>query len=364
VMKKILLILLIASISMNWVSAETMNDTLADSFGTEALEDAVPSDAKRLIKGISPSSINDFAEGLQSILRGIAEDTVGVFYQNIIFSGRLFLSMIACQLFSVFSGSVGENAANYAGALSTCGLCLDKLQSMVSTQNGALGQMMDFMIVLNPVMSAACAASGSVSGAGINYALTVFFSDFILKLGNHLIIPAVYAYLALALADSLLRKERLKRLRELLGWATELLLKIVVYAFVGCLSVGGILTGATDSAKLKAAKMTIAGMLPVVGGIVSGAAETVLTGAAVLKTAIGTFGMLVIFATFLLPFLNLSFSWICVRITAALTGPLSVPLASLLESVFKAMGYLVALMGSSALICILSCCCYIKVIHL
>ena len=191
-----------------------------------------------------------------------------------------------------------------------------------------------------------------------------FFSNLILKISNYLIIPIVYAYLTLAFADSFLQQERLKRLRELIGWVTELLLKFVVYAFTGCLSVGGVLTGASDAGRLKAMKMTISGMIPVVGGIVSGAAETVLTGAAVLKTAIGSFGMLVVFAIFLLPFLELSASWICVRVTAALTGLLTSSLASLLESVSKAMGYLVALMGSSALICVLSCCCYIKVMHI
>lgn len=362
--RNMLLVIVIAAVCMSWVCAEPVTSVQAESFGAEELEEAVPSDVKRLLKNVSPTTVNDVLVGLQDILRGIADDTVGLIYKNIIFSGRLFLSLMVCQLVGIFSGTMGKNVANYAGALSVCVLCLDKLQSMISTQTGALGQMMDFMLVLNPVMTAASAASGAVSGAGVNYALTVFFSNLILKISNYLIIPIVYAYLTLAFADSFLQQERLKRLRELIGWVTELLLKFVVYAFTGCLSVGGVLTGASDAGRLKAMKMTISGMIPVVGGIVSGAAETVLTGAAVLKTAIGSFGMLVVFAIFLLPFLELSASWICVRVTAALTGLLTSSLASLLESVSKAMGYLVALMGSSALICVLSCCCYIKVVHI
>ena len=243
-------------------------------------------------------------------------------------------------------------------------ICLENLQTMVGIGTGAMGELTDFSMMLNPVMAAASAASGSVSGAGGNYSLTVFFSNLLLQVCNRIIVPIVYAYLALSLTDTLLHQERLKRLRELLGWGTELVLKVVVYAFTGCLTMTGVLSGSADAAKLKAAKLTISGMIPVVGGIVSGAAETVLSGAALLKNTIGTFGMLAVIAICLLPFLKLTISWFCLRITAALSGLLISPLTGLLEAVSKAMGYLVAMTGSCALICMLSCCCYLKVVHI
>ena len=45
---------------------------------------------------------------------------------------------------------------------------------------------------------------------------------------------------------------------------------------------------------MKAAKFTISNMVPVVGGVISDTAETLLAGASVLRNAAGVFGMLAV----------------------------------------------------------------------
>lgn len=360
---KVVLCLLVLHLCCGFVHAEDLLTDQAELFGAEALPDALPEDAQDLMDEFSPTKSIDLLVGLRTIMYEIAEDTVGALYDSAVFAARLFLTVAVCQMVCLWCEKKGSAAALYAGALSIMVVCLENLQTMVGVGTGAMSELTDFSMMLNPVMAAASAASGSVSGAGVNYSLSVFFSNILLQLCNRIIVPIVYAYLALALTDTLLQQERLKRLRELLGWGTELTLKIIVYAFTGCLTVTGVLSGSADAAKLKAAKLTISGMIPVVGGIISGAAETVLSGAAFLKNTIGTFGMLAVIAIFLLPFLKLTVSWFCLRIAAALSGLLVSPLTGLLEAVAKAMGYLVAMTGSCALICILSCCCYLKVVH-
>lgn len=73
---------------------------------------------------------------------------------------------------------------------------------------------------------------------------------------------------------------------------------------MGYLTASGAIAGSADAAAVKAAKMTISRAIPVVGGILSDAAETVLAGAGVLRGTVGVVGMLVVLAICLTPFYN------------------------------------------------------------
>ena len=59
---------------------------------------------------------------------------------------------------------------------------------------------------------------------------------------------------------------------------------------------------------MKAAKFAISGAIPVVGGILSDAAETVLASAGILKGTVGVFGMVTILGICLIPLLQISFT--------------------------------------------------------
>ena len=71
---------------------------------------------------------------------------------------------------------------------------------------------------------------------------------------------------------------------------------------------------------MKVAKAAISGVVPVVGGIISDASETVLAGAGMLKNTIGVFGTLAILAACAYPFLQLGVQYLLYKLTAFLAG--------------------------------------------
>ena len=358
----VVLLCLLAALSIQ-VQAEEIVSAQAEIFGVDELQKALPSEAEALLSETEVTEDQNFWEGVMALLQNAAGAAVEIFFGGIGQALRLLLIIVICHLVDAVCEERGKAAALIAGVLTLASICMADLNTLIGLGRSTMEALSDFTAVLNPVMAAASTASGSVAGAGMNYALTVFFSNVLVKLCSQLLIPAVYAYLALAVTDSVQQQERLKKLRELLGWGIELCLKAVVYAFTGCLAVTGILSGTTDAAKLKAAKLAISSMIPVVGGIISNATETVLSGAELLKGTIGTIGMLAILAIFLLPFLRMGISYLLLKIVTALSGIFVSRLSGLLEAVAKAMGYLLAMTGSSALICVLTCCCYLKVVQ-
>ena len=72
--------------------------------------------------------------------------------------------------------------------------------------------------------------------------------------------------------------------------------------------------------------------------------------------------MLAILAIFLLPFLQMGISYLGFRLTAALGGVLDSGQNRLLDALTGATGFMLAMVGSCALISLYACCCFIRTV--
>ena len=361
--RRFLILLLLLCVTATDSSAQSIMSEIEEFSGAAELKSALDGETRRLLKDADPTKITDFSDQLFFVLRDCAGKIVEHVQDDLAFAVRLIVTVVLCCTVDSFAGRHGKNAVSYAGVLGVMVLCVKEFQAMIDLGKETIMRLYGFTTALNPVMAAASAASGASASAGVNYGLTVFFSNILLNLCVRIIVPGLYAYFALAFTDSVLREDRLKPLRGLVGWSVEWALKGVVYAFTGCLAITGVLGGAADAVKLKAAKTAISTMIPVVGGIISGAAETVLTGASVLKSTVGTFGFLAVLAIMLLPFLRLLVKWMLLKLVAVFGGVLGASVNGLLEAASKGTGYLLAMTGAGTVISLLSCCCYLKVVH-
>ena len=168
-------------------------------------------------------------------------------------------------------------------------------------------------------------------------------------------LPLVYAYVASSLAYAALGNEGLKRIGNLLKWIVTSALTGVLLLFVGYLTVSGVIAGSADAAAVKTAKLTISGMVPVVGGILSDAAEAVLAGAGLLKNMVGIFGMLVILFLCIAPFLQLGIHYLTYKVTAALTATVADGrIAGLIDAIGGAFGLILGMTGAGALLLLVS----------
>lgn len=78
--------------------------------------------------------------------------------------------------------------------------------------------------------------------------------------------------------------------KNVVSWS----LKTILTVFTTYMTVTGVVSGTTDAAALKATKVTISSVVPVVGGILSDASEAVLVSAGLMKNAAGIYGILAV----------------------------------------------------------------------
>ena len=110
-----------------------------------------------------------------------------------------------------------------------------------------------------------------------------------------------------------------------------------------------------DSARVRVTKTAISGMIPVVGGIIAEASETVLAGAGLLKGAIGVFGLLGVLALCAYPFLQLGIQYLLYKLTAFFASVIGdTELCGLIGGLGGAFGLILGMVGSCALVLLVS----------
>ena len=210
-------------------------------------------------------------------------------------------------------------------------------------------------------MTTAMAAQGGVTASAAIYAGTALFDSVMSSLISRLLIPMVYLYLALGIANSALGEQMLKKLRDTLKGFLTWVLKTVLYVYTGYISITGVVSGTTDAAALKAAKLTISGAVPVVGGILSDATEAVLVSAGTVKNAAGIYGLFAILAIWIGPFLKIGAHYMMLKGTGTVCGIFGTSRATdLIGDFSSAMGLLLGMTGAVCLMLMISMVCFLK----
>ena len=101
--------------------------------------------------------------------------------------------------------------------------------------------------------------------------------------------------------------------------------------------------------------LVVLGIVPVVGGILSDATETVLTGASAIRSGIGIFGTLVILGFCVVPFLYLGVQYLVYKLVAMLASVLyQGAISDLIDQIGAAFGLVLGMLGSCALLVLIS----------
>lgn len=332
----------------------------ADAVDVESLERAAGEYAPRIDwgKGV------DLDDGLASLVK-TGEQSLNGIIKRVLHSSIILLVIVVFS--SLASGAVCDmgkmiQIAPIAAVLAISAISIADADSLIGLGKETIERINVFSQVLLPAMAAATAAAGAPGAAAARQMATVLFSDVLLCVIDYLLLPLVYAYLVAVIVAAALNNDGMKRIASTLKWFVTTVLTVVMMAFVGYLTISGVIAGAADVIAIKATKFTVSSIVPVVGGILSDAAETVLAGAGILKNSIGVFGMLVVMGMCVVPFLELGIHYLAYKITAALSSVIAQPqLVGLIDGLSGGFGLILGMTGASALLMLIAMISAIKV---
>jgi len=305
-------------------------------------------------QGYGVTEGEDLEGGLSNLFQDAWSNLGDLLRRSAVTAGKLLAIAALCAL-ARGAGEDNLQAVEITGALAITALTVSDMGAMIGLGRDTIGKMNIFSDVLLPVMAVLTAATGQATGAAVRQGATMLFVQLLLSLVDGVLIPLIYAYMAVCCAQAAVDSPGLGKIAALLKGAAQGLLTGVLLAFVGYLTASGAIAGTADAAAIKAAKLAMGRMIPVVGSILADAAESVLAGAGILKGTVGAAGLLVVLAICITPFLRLGLHYLTYKVAAALTATIASPrLSQLVDSIGSAFGLVLGMTGACALLLLFS----------
>ena len=241
-------------------------------------------------------------------------------------------------------------------ACSAVTLCtLGPVDGLMSQMLHSLTALNDYSRAAMPAVFTAAAASGAVLSSGAKYAAVCLSLDIIMELTHKLTVPLICAYLAMCVCRAVFPNAIVGAAVNVAKWLAVTVmtfLTIGTSAYIGLVSA---LTGSADAAAVKAAKTVISTALPVVGGIISDAASTVLASAGVIKSSAGVFALIGVCALCIAPFAAIGVKMLVFRLCSAIASALDGSrLAALLGDISGALAMMLGVLGSMTIMLFIS----------
>lgn len=325
----------------------------------DGLERALPNEAEKLLRGTDFSRADALTEGLAQIAYRITENMGKILRGRIRNAAAVLLAALVCGVIGGFHKSAGTlggpDITLAAGALTVTVLTAGSLDSLMGLGARTIQEIVDFSQVLVPAMAVVTAAAGAVGTASVHQVATLFFAEGLLQLIRRLLLPAVYLYVGVLAAGAMLSNGRLNGIAAALKKSVTWVLSTALLLFTLYLSAARVISGTVDSAAIKVTKAAISGAVPVIGGILSDAAESVLAGAGVLKGAVGAFGVLAMVAICAGPFLQLGAQYLLYKLAAFLASAAAPEgLCRLIDGLGGTFGLVLGMTGACALLVLVS----------
>ena len=356
-MKRLVILLAVLSALLILSPAAQAADVEAaqrEALGTDRLEKAVPGSAGEEMGRLTVDDALDLDRCLEALGRVLREGLGGA-VKSAVSSAAVIVAAVAL---SAAAGVFLPDQGRYAPILcvvAVAAVAVRDSASLTSLGRSTMEELNAFSKMLLPTLAAAAAAGGAAVSAPAKYAASVFFIDLLISGSGRLVLPLIYAYIAASVASAAFGSDGLRGACALLKWAAVTVMTVTVLAFTAYLSLTGIISGNVDAAAARAARTAISTALPVVGGMIADASSAVLAGAAMLRGAVGVFGLVAVAAAGLTPFLRIGAHYLLYKAAAGVSGAVAEPeTGRLLSALSSAFGMLLGLVGATVLMLFIS----------
>ena len=323
---------------------------------TEFIAPKAPAEAEKYM----PEDTGSFGEDLWFVIK----KAIGNSQPYIKNAAGICASLLSISLLiSLLNGLSGSSkfVLDLTATLAVALLLTQPVSVLTKLGVDTINSLSQYGKLLLPVMSAAMAAQGAVTASAALYTGTAIFLSVLTSAIHAILIPLIYVFIVISIANCAAGNELLKHLQKFIKWMLTWCLKITIYLFTGYLGITGVVNGTADAAAIKATKLAISGFIPVVGKVVSEASETVLVSAAIMKNAAGIYGMIAVLAICIGPFLQIGIQYLILKITASLCSVFgSRNFVELINDFSTAMGYLLATTGTICILLLVSTVCFMK----
>ncbi len=319
---------------------EGLDLTILEDFLNEINND---SDVKNVILEAIKGNYLSFDQIISLILNYLKEN-----YKNYF---TVFLSLLSLTIvYSVFT-AVKPSKGQFSDIIFTacyCGIAVLLFNETTAVINGTkeiIDRLCRQTQTIFPLLLTLLASSGATASSGVYRPVCVLIANGINALINEILFPIVIAISLISIISALSEKYTLKGVNDFFAQLFKWLIGLTVAVFSIFISVKGITASNYDLISLRALKYAVGSGLPLIGGIAKDGVDLVLTATILLKNAVGSIAIFVIFFSLIKGLFRIVIFSLLLKLLSGLSQPIADNRISMLfNSMSKVVTMLVSLL--------------------
>ncbi len=317
-------------------------------YGRAALEDAVPPEAAEILEAenIDPDNGGAGALSFENALGYLGS----MFLEQAAAPLRLLVSLCGIILLCGLSASVSDNSSDRlsglfttVGVLAGAGMTVAAISDILSSTLELLSTASIFITTFIPIFAGVLSVMGRATTASAINTVTLAATQLFSQLAVNFLAPLCGAIMGLSITGAVHPQLNLSRLGELIKKIVVWALSLLMTVFMSILSVQTFVTSSADSVLIRTAKFAVSSGVPIIGGTISDAVNTVHSSLAIIKSSVGTYGLIAAAVIILPTLINV----VCYRLSVTAAEAVSEvfgvkELSALLKSCGTVMSIIIA----------------------
>lgn len=191
------------------------------------------------------------------------------------------------------------------GVLVCLGIIFDYVAECINTAASTLYDGSNFMLCYVPVFAGVIGASGSLTTASVYNIGVLIVAEIAVQIAVNFLLPMMGIFFAMSIIESINPALSLSGITEGIKKCIQWILGLVMTFFVGLITVQSIIGVSADTVGIRTAKFMVSNFIPVIGSAISDAYTTVKGSIGLLRSGVGTFGIVILMLTILPPIITI-----------------------------------------------------------
>lgn len=343
-------------------TTEGIYNSQYEQSGADALLRELTPEVKKQLKDIgvtSPSwqELNSlsFFDIFGSIMNTIQQQSVTPLNCVVKIMGVVMLVALINSVKSSLGSSSLTAVLNSVATLTVSIILIQPVCQTIEYSTTIIKLSADFMLIFIPVMAGIMLTMGQSLQAAGSYTMVMGAGTAVSQISNNILVPLLNTFLGISVVSGISQRVNLNGFCELINKVLKWVLTFTMSVFTAILTMQSIISASADSAGVKATRFAISSFVPLVGGALSEAYQTVRGCMGMLKSGVGVFAILAT-GTIYLPAIISCLLWlVAINIAIALAGVFDMgDIIKLLKSVTTVINSLIAILLCCMIIFIVS----------
>lgn len=343
-------------------TTEGIYNSQYEQSGADALLRELTPEVKKQLKDIgvtSPSwqELNSmsFFDIFGSIMNTIQQQSVTPLNCVVKIMGVVMLVALINSVKSSLGSSSLTAVLNSVATLTVSIILIQPVCQTIEYSTTIIKLSADFMLIFIPVMAGIMLTMGQSLQAAGSYTMVMGAGTAVSQISNNILVPLLNTFLGISVVSGISQRVNLNGFCELINKVLKWVLTFTMSVFTAILTMQSIISSSADSAGVKATRFAISSFVPLVGGALSEAYQTVRGCMGMLKSGVGVFAILAT-GTIYLPAIISCLLWLAaINVAIALAGVFDMgDIIKLLKSVTTVINSLIAILLCCMIIFIVS----------